>query len=125
MNYFLMMNRWIMTKHNLIVILTAVVLSLFICLNAYDKKATAGSSVKALVFHTTNGWGYDILVNDSVFIHQVRIPVVNGNWGFEKKEEAEKTAQLIINKIKKGQYPILTIFELEKIIPVNKYQHGK
>jgi hypothetical protein len=55
-------------------------------------------------------------VNDNLFIHQASSPCLSGKQGFAKKEQAEKTAALIINKIEKGESPIVTIFELQKII---------
>ena len=120
MSFYLMMNRWTMIKrHTLIVILISILASIAIWLNAFNKKQNNIRSVKALTFHTFGGWGYNILVNDTLFIHQATIPGINGMQGFSKREQAEKTAQLIINKIKKGESPIVTIFDLQKIIPVN------
>ena len=110
-------------KHNLIVVFIAIVVSAAIWLNAFHRKTKNNISVKALTFQVVNGWGYNILVNDSVFIHQANIPVINGTQGFAKKEQAEKTAQLIINKIKRGETPVVSIFELQKIISITDYQH--
>lgn len=110
-------------KHTVIVILIAIMISAGIWIKGYNKnKETKKSkSVKALIFEGSEGWGYDILVNDSLFIHQEYVPVISGKHGFAKKEQAEKTANLIINKIKTGQIPVITRFELEKIISVNEY----
>jgi len=111
-------------KHNLIVILISIGASIAIWLNALYKQKNI-SSVKVLTFHTVSGWGYNILVDDTVFIHQAAIPVINGKQGFAKREQAEKTAAIIINKIKKGESPIVTIFELQKIIPLNEYENDR
>jgi len=78
-----------------------------------------------MIFEGFNGWGYDILVDDKLFIHQESIPVLQGKAGFPKKEQAAQTAQLIINKLKQGQVPAVTTFELEKIISLNKIQYDK
>ena len=102
-------------KHSLIVLLISIAASVAIWLNAFHKKRNT-SSVKALTFHAVEGWGYDILVDDTLFIHQANIPCLNGKQGFAKKEHAEKTASLIINKIENGKSPVVTIFELQKII---------
>lgn len=123
MNFFLQMNKWIMiNKHSLIVLLISIAASLAIWLNAFHKKQRNTGSVKALTFHAVEGWGYDILVDDTLFIHQANIPCLDGKQGFEKKEQAEKIAWLIINKIENGESPVVTIFELQKIIPVNKFE---
>jgi len=101
------------------VILISIGASIAVWLNAVYKKQNNICSVKALTFHSNSGWGYNILVNDTLFIHQANIPGISGKRGFAKKEQAEKAAELIINKIKKRESPVVTIFELQKIIPVN------
>jgi len=124
MSFFLLMNKWTMIKkESLIVLLISIIASIAIWVNAFHKKQKNISSVKALMFYKVGGWGYDILVNDTLFIHQANIPVISGKQGFAKKEQAEKTATIIINKIKKGESPVVTIFELQKIIPVNDFRH--
>jgi hypothetical protein len=52
-----------------------------------------------------NTWGYDILVNNKLTIHQPSIPSQPGNEGFKTKESAEKVAKLVIQKMKKGEMP--------------------
>ena len=52
-----------------------------------------------------NTWGYDILSDNKVIIHQPCIPAVTGNEGFKTKEGAEKVAKLVIEKMKKGEMP--------------------
>ena len=52
-----------------------------------------------------NTWGYDILVNNKLTIHQPSVPSLPGNEGFKTKEGAEKVARLVIKKIKKGEMP--------------------
>jgi hypothetical protein len=53
----------------------------------------------------SNTWGYDILVNNKLTIHQPSIPSLPGNEGFKTKESAEKVAKLVIKKMKKGEMP--------------------
>ncbi|WP_276502982.1 DUF4907 domain-containing protein [Terrimonas pollutisoli] len=81
--------------------------------------------ISATVFEGTHGWGYDILVNDELFIHQELIPALQGQTGFQTKIQAEQTARLIINKMKGGQLPTVTTFELEPILSLNKTQHDQ
>jgi hypothetical protein len=52
-----------------------------------------------------NTWGYDILVNNKLIIHQPCIPSLPGNEGFKTKEDAAKVAKLVIEKMKKGEMP--------------------
>ena len=52
-----------------------------------------------------NTWGYDILIDNRLTIHQPSIPSLPGNEGFKTKEGAEKVAKLVIKKMKKGEMP--------------------
>ncbi len=59
---------------------------------------------KTILVHNQT-WGYNIYVNDMLKIHQPTIPGRAGNEGFKTKEDAEKTARLVIEKMKKGEMP--------------------
>lgn len=50
-------------------------------------------------------FGYDIFVAGKMFIHQPDIPCLTGKEGFQQKADAEKVAQLVIAKIRKGIMP--------------------
>ncbi len=52
-----------------------------------------------------NTWGYDILRNNKIFIHQPNRPGMPGNEGFNTKKDAMKVAELVIAKVKKGEMP--------------------
>lgn len=52
-----------------------------------------------------NTWGYDILKDKKIFIHQPNRPGLPGKEGFKTKKDAIKVAQLVILKIKKGEMP--------------------
>jgi len=63
-----------------------------------------------------NTWGYDILVDGRMKIHQPSIPGQPGNEGFNTKEKAEKVARLVIKKMKDGEMlPTITAEELKKL----------
>jgi hypothetical protein len=51
------------------------------------------------------GYGYDILVNDTLFIHQPNIPVINDNVGFPTEAKAKQIADLVITKIRNHEVP--------------------
>jgi hypothetical protein len=90
---------------------------IFINCQLQGQNHTAGKdSITYLSFKTNNGWGYDIYINDKKYIHQDYIPAVNGKKSFKTKEDAEKTAVLVKNKImKKIIPPSVTINELESL----------
>jgi hypothetical protein len=61
-------------------------------------------------------WGYDILMEKRLFIHQTSAPGLPGNEGFKTKTNAEKVAKLVIEKLKKGEMPpTVTIDEMKKL----------
>lgn len=62
------------------------------------------------------GWGYQILKDGKLLIDQQNIPAVQGNKYFVSKEDAEKTANFILEKIKKGFFPpTLSVEELDSL----------
>lgn len=61
-------------------------------------------------------WGYDILIDHKLMIHQPAIPGIPGNSGFSDKAAAENVAKLVISKMKKGEMPpSVSIDEMKKI----------
>lgn len=91
---------------------------------AFVQQQASTNSYQWQVFEGNCGWGYDILVNDSLLIHQESVPVLAGNCGFAKRDWAEKAAQAIINKMKNGQAPQLTSFDLRQIADLNQLSHA-
>jgi len=62
------------------------------------------------------GWGYDVLVNGEMYIHQPHIPAVPGNKGFKSEEDAQKAAKLMIYKLRMGiSPPSITPDELDSL----------
>jgi hypothetical protein len=61
-------------------------------------------------------YGYDVLADGRLLIHQTSIPAMPGNEGFKTKADASKVAQLVIGKIKKGEMPpTVTIEEMKNL----------
>ncbi|HEY5408115.1 MAG TPA: DUF4907 domain-containing protein [Ginsengibacter sp.] len=71
--------------------------------------------VESATFGVAGGWGYNILVDHKIFIHQDIIPAVQGNRAFASKEDAEKTSRLIIQKITSKKLPSVTKRELDSL----------
>jgi hypothetical protein len=53
----------------------------------------------------SRGWGYDIIMNGEVHIHQPHIPAIMGNNGFSSEEKALKAGEFVIQKIKNNILP--------------------
>ncbi|MHC1704132.1 MAG: DUF4907 domain-containing protein [Tenuifilaceae bacterium] len=69
-----------------------------------------------LITAENNTWGYKILLEGNPMIIQTNKPGLPGNEGFKTKESAQKVAELIISKIRKGEMPpTVTIEELNKL----------
>jgi len=63
-----------------------------------------------------NTWGYKILIEGSVIIVQPNKPGLPGNEGFKTKEKAQKTAELVIYKIRNGEMPpTITLVEMKNL----------
>jgi len=52
-----------------------------------------------------NTYGYTIFIDGQMYIEQKSIPAVSGNAGFVSKDDAEKVAKLVIEKIRQGEMP--------------------
>ncbi len=113
-------------KHTITVLLVSLIISGGILVYAFSKRTVKKNSrFSSVVFSGLNGWGYDILVGDSVFIHQESIPAIGNRKGFPEKEQAEKAARLVLKKLENsGDLPTLSRFEVEEICPSLK-QHGQ
>lgn len=61
-------------------------------------------------------YGYEIYVDNRVFIRQVTIPGVAGNTGFQRKSDAGKVANLVLSKLHRGiMPPVIEKKEMERL----------
>jgi hypothetical protein len=62
----------------------------------------------------SSGWGYNILIDGKLYIHQPNIPAIMGNNGFSSEEKAREAGEFIVEKIRKKILPpSVTAEELE------------
>ena len=66
-------------------------------------------------FKTEQGWGYDVLANDTIVIHQPFIPGEPGGASFSNEQQAANTAQFVIEKIKSGKMPAINHQQLQRL----------
>ena len=64
---------------------------------------------------TPKGWGYDILTDGHIFIHQNIIPDAGGQRGFRTKEDALAVGQIVYNRVMKGELPMVTVKEMQAL----------
>lgn len=62
-----------------------------------------------------NGYGYQIFYGEKELIRQESVPVLKGKSGFGSKEDAEKVALLVLNKLQRKVPPNVTLKELEQL----------
>lgn len=104
------------SRHNRVVILVSLAISGIIWLGALNRHHPAKTeTLSARIFRGSAGWGYDILLNDTLFIHQECIPVIATKKGFPEKEQAQKAADLVLQKIKQNKLPTLSKVDIEHI----------
>ncbi|MDQ3109375.1 MAG: DUF4907 domain-containing protein [Bacteroidota bacterium] len=62
------------------------------------------------------GWGYDLYVDGKRTIHQPIIPAVPGNDAFATEQDARRTGEVAMKKMKMtGSFPTITIQELDSL----------
>jgi hypothetical protein len=100
-------------KHSTIVIALSFITAVFI---PFFFRPSAEKRISYKTFETEMGWGYDIFINKRQFIHQEFIPSLERKRGFLRKYQAERTAEVIINKMKRKGLPSVTKFEIQQIL---------
>lgn len=84
-----------------------------------SEKLNTPSNIKLsykIIKSINNTYCYDVYANGKMMIHQPSVPGLSGNEGFKTKLAAQQVAQLVINKIKKGEMPpSVTIDEMKKL----------
>ncbi len=62
------------------------------------------------------GFGYDVYLDNKLYVHQPHVPAVAGNKGFSSKENAKRTGEYVAYKIKHNiMPPSLTPGELDSL----------
>jgi len=101
--------RMIDRKKAIILALIAVTTGVLITL------AVRGHFYDVELYQSGNGWGYDILKKQNVYIHQPFMPAVEGEVPFPDKKSARKTGRLVIKKIRNQESPSVTKEEIKAI----------
>lgn len=76
----------------------------------------SSSKFTFFTYMQAEGWGYSISEKGKRIIDQQTIPGVPGNQGFQTSEDAQKVAELVIEKLEKGVFPpTVSEEELQKL----------
>lgn len=105
-----------MIKRNypLITVTGAIIILLLILFSAGTNKNSNDKLLKieSVAVPVASGWGYNILVDNKIFIHQEYIPAIMGKKTFANKDDAMKTAAIAVEKLKHGKQPAITQSDL-------------
>ena len=101
------------------ILLIALSLAAGITLFKLAQWQQADNALTCHCFKGPQGWGYDILVNKKIIIHQTIIPGMPGFKGFATEQQAQEVAQIVIEKIKSHREPFISHEQLQQsgIIP--------
>ncbi|WP_300352108.1 DUF4907 domain-containing protein [Chryseobacterium sp.] len=84
-----------------------------ILLMSCEKKHSSNLQIK--ITKQNSGYGYQILKKQKVIINQPYIPAIQGEKSFKYEKDAQKTADLVVVKIKKYSFPKISIHELDSM----------
>jgi hypothetical protein len=103
-------------KHNRLVITASLIISALIWIISLN--INRHQSITYRTFEALNGWGYDILVNEQIVIHQDVIPAIDHRKAFTSAAQAAAAAGIVVQKMRHGKVPTLTKAELSTIYVV-------
>ena len=69
--------------------------------------------IELRAIQTPKGWGYDILTDGKVFIHQDFIPAVPGQRAFRTREDALTVGKKVYERVMAGKQPMVTAEEVK------------
>lgn len=74
------------------------------------------AKIETSVFKTESGWGYEIIIDNKIYIHQSYMPAINGTRSFASREDADKVAKYVAARMQKElKLPSLTYAELDSL----------
>jgi len=103
--------KWIVP----LLIVLALAPMLYIGLTRHGKWKKEHVLVELKAIQTPKGWGYDILTDGKVYIHQNIIPAVPGEYGFRTKEDALAVGQKVYERVMAGKMPMVSVEEVKEL----------
>lgn len=94
---------------------------IYVQINKFKNKDSKNDIVLKPIAIENKGWGFEIYLQDKLFINQQTIPVVEGTQYFTNKEQALLVGNLMITKMlsKKG-LPTISLKELDSLKIIRK-----
>jgi len=103
-----------------------VVIASVVLVNHFHQKKAGQVLVEVKPISTSLGWGYEIVADGKIYIHQEFIPAIPGRHGFKTSEDAVKVGKIVVAKISANQLPpTITVDELREMGIVNDSLQSK
>jgi len=102
----------LMTKKSVIIwLVSACMLITGAVILYYKKNQQAVNDLLPVDLHAikiADGWGYEVLVDKKIYIHQDCIPAISSFKRFSSEAEALQIGNKVVEKIKHGHKPSIT-----------------
>lgn len=93
---------------------TVIVITLISVAAYFTMKGSNDEVYKVQTIKLEKGFGYEIIINNKVFIHQEYIPSISGNKNFKTEKEALEIGNLVAAKLKQGKMPSVSSEEIKE-----------
>jgi hypothetical protein len=95
------------------IILPVLFLStILICFTVLKTVFNKSENFKTMVYKSNNGYGYSVSYNNKLLIKQDFMPAIQKSQPFCSSNDAQKVADLVVEKLYKKENPKVTISEL-------------
>ncbi|MEL7586291.1 MAG: DUF4907 domain-containing protein [Prolixibacteraceae bacterium] len=81
----------------------------------FSCQTNSPNRVRVATFKTENGYGFRIEGKEKVLINQPFIPGIEGVHAFKTADDAFKTGNLVLEKIRNKRSPGITVEELDSL----------
>ena len=82
----------------------------------FIQSTTKENKISYATFQTQSGWGYNIMAENKIVIHQENIPSLAVDKSFSTQQQANKAAEIVSKKLASGKIPSLTVQEVKSIL---------
>jgi len=84
--------------------------------SGHNQQSVSPSHFSYRVLQVNGGWGYDLLIDTVVYVHQDHIPAIQGIHAFRSESDAYATATFAIEKMQQGiMPPTISVEELKDL----------
>jgi len=93
---------------------TVIAITLISVAAYFTMKNSNEEVYKVQTIKLEKGFGYEVSINNKLFIHQEYIPSISGNKNFKTEKEALEIGNLVVAKLKQGKMPSISTEEIKE-----------